>query len=646
MDLAALLAIQELYAIASLALISVGLAIIYGMMRVINLAHGEFLMLGGYAAIVATSHGVSIWIAMLVVAPVVVGLIGVVVERTIIRWLYGRMIDTMLATWGLSLFLVGLTTAVFGNTTVGLSAPLGSFEIGAYRTRAYTLFVIAVAVVVLLGVLDALRFTRFGLIARGTMQNAEMAAALGVNPPRVYAVTFGIGAALSGLAGGVLAPVSGVFPDHRRRLCRQILHHGHRRRRGDRGRHGERVGAVWDDQPDRHLRDHAGFRRRGAPRGRDRSDPPASPRHHGTVLSEGHLSARVLNIVGLAIVAAVGVAFLILTPRLAELDTVLELTVYIIMAILALSLALVWGYGGILCFGQSAFFGLGAYTYAIAMFNIGESTVPLLLSITVPAAFAALLGYFIFYGRISDVYLGVITLTVTLILFNSVNSTAGPQFHIGSAKLGGFNGIPGIPPLNIPGDAGTPIDLEGMFYLSTAALLATYFGLRLLLASRFGRIIVGIRENERRAELLGYDPRAYKLATFTIGAALAGFAGCLFANWGAFVSPTIFGLSQSAQIIIWVIVGGRGTLIGPIIGCVAIQWLSALLGENQPTGGGSWTVLLSNAPLVLGAILIGFVLLVPKGLIPTLGDWGQSLLRARAPKPVTGLRPEPAEETQ
>jgi hypothetical protein len=103
-DLVALLAIQVLYAIASLALISVGLAIIFGMMRVINLAHGEFLMLGGYAAIVATSHGINIWIAMLVVAPVVVGIIGVIVERTIIRFLYGRMIDTMLATWGLSLF--------------------------------------------------------------------------------------------------------------------------------------------------------------------------------------------------------------------------------------------------------------------------------------------------------------------------------------------------------------------------------------------------------------------------------------------------------------------------------------------------------------------------------------------------------------
>jgi ABC-type branched-subunit amino acid transport system permease subunit len=356
------------------------------------------------------------------------------------------------------------------------------------------------------------------------------------------------------------------------------------------------------------------------------------------------VNARALNALGLVLVGVIGIAFMILTPRFAELDAVLELTVYMVMAILALSLGLIWGYGGILCFGQSAFFGLGAYTYAIAMFNIGESTIPVLLAIALPAAFAALLGYFMFYGRISDVYLGVITLTVTLILFNSVNSTAGPEFHIGTARLGGFNGIPGIPPLNIPGDKTAPIDLEGMFYLATGALLVTYFGLRLLLASRFGRIIVGIRENERRAELLGYDPRAYKLATFTIGGAIAGFAGCLFANWGNFVSPTIFGLAQSAQIIIWVLVGGRGTLIGPVVGCIGIQWLSTALGANQPSGGSDWWAkIFANAPLILGLILIGFVLLVPKGLVPTLGDWGSALLRLRFKRAEKRLEPTAAE---
>jgi ABC-type branched-subunit amino acid transport system permease subunit len=340
------------------------------------------------------------------------------------------------------------------------------------------------------------------------------------------------------------------------------------------------------------------------------------------------VNGRALNLLGLAVVGVTGLVFMLLTPHLAELDTVVNLTVYMITAILALSLALIWGYGGILSFGQSAFFGLGAYTYAIAMFNIGESTIPFLLAIILPTGFAALVGYFMFYGRISDLYIGVITLTVTLIMFNSVNSTAGPEFHIGAARLGGFNGIPGIPPLNLPFDSTTVIDLQGMFRLSAAVLLSTYFGLRLLLASRFGRIIVGIRENERRAELLGYDPRAYKLATFTIGGALAGLAGCLFANWGNFVSPTIFGIAQSAQIVIWVLVGGRGTLIGPIVGCVGIQWLSATLGSSEPSSSADvWAKVFGNAPLTLGAVLIAFVLLVPTGLIPTLADIVASVLR-------------------
>lgn len=212
MDLVLVLAIQVLFAMASLALISVGLAVIFGMMRVINLAHGEFLMLGGYSAIVANQHGINLWIAMLVVAPLVVGAIGVVVERTLIRFLYGRMIDTMLATWGLSLFLIGLVTGIFGNTTVGISAPLGGMAIGNYRTSIYSLVVIAITAALLGAIYLVLRFTRFGLFARGTMQNPNMAAALGLSPPRVYAVTFGIGAALSGLAGALIAPISGVFP--------------------------------------------------------------------------------------------------------------------------------------------------------------------------------------------------------------------------------------------------------------------------------------------------------------------------------------------------------------------------------------------------------------------------------------------------
>ena len=306
---------------------------------------------------------------------------------------------------------------------------------------------------------------------------------------------------------------------------------------------------------------------------------------------------------------AVGVLLLIFLPSVIDDFTLIQVTIYLVMSMLAVSLGFIWGFGGILCFGQAAFFGLGAYTYAISVVNIGDSSVPFLLSIVVPALFAALLGYVIFYGRLSDVYMGVITLTVTLILFNLVNSTAGPEWKIGNAPLGGFNGIPAIPPLNWPGNVDDTITPRGMFNLSLGLLILVYAGLRALISSRIGHVIVAIKENEQRAQLLGYDPRAYKLFVFTLGGAIAGLAGCLFANWGSFTSPTIFGLAQSAQIIIWVIVGGLGTLVGPVVGCVLIQWLTTQIGTQQTF----------NSNLVLGAILVLFVLLVPKGLVPGIG---------------------------
>ena len=212
MDYAVVVGIEIVNAAATLFLISIGLAIIFGMMKIINLAHGEFLMLGAYATIVANGAGVNIWIAMLIVAPVVVGIVGILIERLVIRFLYGRMVDTMLATWGLSLLLIGLVTTIFGNSRSGVSSPLGSISVGDYRVSLYTLFIVAVAVVVAVGLWWLLTRTRFGLFARGTMQNADMAAALGISPPRIYAGTFATGAALAGLAGGVLAPVTGVVP--------------------------------------------------------------------------------------------------------------------------------------------------------------------------------------------------------------------------------------------------------------------------------------------------------------------------------------------------------------------------------------------------------------------------------------------------
>lgn len=311
-----------------------------------------------------------------------------------------------------------------------------------------------------------------------------------------------------------------------------------------------------------------------------------------------------------AAIVVIGIIFLFIAPQVFQLFTIINLTTALALAILGLSLALIWGYGGILCFGQTMFFGLGAYAYTIAAINFGGSTWAILVAIAVAAAFAAILGYFVFYGRVSDVYLAVITLTVTLIFYSLIRRTSGPEYKIGNALLGGFNGV-SSPPLNLPWDTSVTLFPEHVFYVAMAALILAYILCAWLIQTHFGRVSIGIRENELRAELLGYDVRLYKLSMFTVGAGIAAVAGVLFANGVGRVTPDMFNLYNSALTIIWVIVGGRGTLIGPIIASILLFYLTSYLGTQA----------VLNNNLVLGLILILFVLLVPKGIVPSITDW-------------------------
>jgi urea transport system permease protein len=285
------------------------------------------------------------------------------------------------------------------------------------------------------------------------------------------------------------------------------------------------------------------------------------------------------------------------------------LTILLIYAMLALSLGLVWGFGGILCFGQAAFYGLGAYTYAVAALNIGESTIPMVLAILLPALLAAVLGALMFYGRISDVYLGVITLVVTLIFFKFLNGAAGEAYKIGAARLGGYNGIPGFQTLNVPGMKDEYITGDALYAVVAVCLVLAWGLCRWLLASRFGRICVAIRENELRAQLLGYDVRLIKTVLFTVGGAIAGLAGAFYASWAEIITPNLFSLAQSAEIIIWVIVGGVGTLVGPILGAMLLALIKIQLGSQQTL----------NNLVVSGTILVLVVLLLPGGVLPAVG---------------------------
>jgi branched-chain amino acid transport system permease protein len=306
-------------------------------------------------------------------------------------------------------------------------------------------------------------------------------------------------------------------------------------------------------------------------------------------------------------------------PSVFEMFGLMQISSFAAMGLAVLGLAFVWGFLGVLSLGHAAFFGLGAYAYAIAVINLGESSYAVAAAIAVPALFSVLLGYFLFFGRVSDVYLGVITLCVTLVLYNFTSATADPAYHIGDALLGGFNGITAVPPLNVPGDAEAMLEVETMFRLCLILLALVYAGLVALRRSSLGRIMVAIRESELRSELLGYDVRLYKMLGFTVSAAVAGLAGALFTAVNGYVGPSAFDLNQASQFLLWVIAGGLGSLAGPVIASFVFQYLSACLGTTGV-----------NTDLVFGAIIMAFVLLKLRERLPAF--WGRAL-RFRKPAP-------------
>ncbi len=194
-----------------LLLSAIGLAVIFGMMGVINLAHGEFMMLGAYITTIAGTNGAPLALAMLLGA-LGVGLFGAVMEIVVVRRLYGRLLDTVAATWAVGLILSQGTLILTGPSMQGISSPFGSFSVGATSYSWYRVALGLVSVALLIGLYLLFMKTKYGLRARATIQNPSIARALGVDTPRMYTITFALGSALAGLAGGLFAPTATIVP--------------------------------------------------------------------------------------------------------------------------------------------------------------------------------------------------------------------------------------------------------------------------------------------------------------------------------------------------------------------------------------------------------------------------------------------------
>ena len=301
--------------------------------------------------------------------------------------------------------------------------------------------------------------------------------------------------------------------------------------------------------------------------------------------------------------------FLFYYPALISEFQASNIAFYLLNIPLALGLCLLWGYCGVLSFGQVAYVGIAGYIYGIIAGNlIGNPWGPLagsLGGLMACAVVSAIFGYFIFYARVQMWIAPILTLVFTLLLETFLGQTAGYQWRVGTVQLGGYNGMTGIPSFQL-GDLvffGYPF-----YYYVLVVVLVCYLGCRMLVSSRHGQVMLAIREDSTRTELLGYDIRARQLAVFVLAAILAGISGLLYVQWGNYITPTQVGLIQASLPVIWVAVGGRDSLLAVMISTYALNWINFSLSSS----GNQYAL------VIIGTLLVLVMLFFPKGIVVTL----------------------------
>lgn len=331
---------------------------------------------------------------------------------------------------------------------------------------------------------------------------------------------------------------------------------------------------------------------------------------------------RRLLLIEVGVVVAIAFILIFLIPNLITGVRLNQLGRFLALAIAALGIDLIWGYTGLLSLGHGVFFALGGYALAMHLqlaplktgtlpefmglygvtelpwfwqpFNsFGLTTIAVIL---VPALFGAVLGYLVFRNRIKGVYFSILTQAATIVFFNFFN---------GQQKL--FNGTNGL--TNFKTLLGADINsaqTQFVFYtLTILFLVATYALCRWLTQGRFGNLLIAIRDDESRVRFTGYNPTGFKVLVFAISAGLAGLAGAMFTLQTGIISPKAMDIAFSIEMVIWVAVGGRASLVGAVIGTLFVNFAKSLLSENFPE---IWL-------FFQGALFLIVVTVLPDGLV-------------------------------
>jgi branched-chain amino acid transport system permease protein len=608
-------ALNGLAAASSLFFVGAGLSLIFGVTRVINIAHGSFYMLGLYLAYTfATKIGgaLGFW-GGIVVAALLVAALGAVIEILLLRRIYqAPELFQLLATFALVLVINDVAQYVWGpEDLLGPRAPglRGSIEILGRNFPSYDLFLIVVGPLVLLLLHLMLARTRFGRLIRAATQDREMVGALGVNQAMLFTIVFMLGSFLAGLGGalqvarepanllldlivigeafvvvvvGGMGSITGAFLAaviiaEVKALCIGL---GVVELAGLRVNFSKLtlvaefivMAAVLIARPYGLL---------GRPQGAVRNPAEAEDPIRPAILS--------LKLAGAAVLAA-----LVLLP-LAQTTSpyALVLGVDVLIAVLfATSLHFIMGPGGMHSFGHAAYFGLGAYGAALSVKFLG-APMPLALVAAPLLALAGALLFGWFSVRLSGVYLAMLTLAFAQIVWSILFQWED--------VTGGSNGILGIWPQ-------APFNSRPAFYLLTLALVTVgVLLLRRMLFAPFGYAMRAGRDSPLRAEAVGIDVKRVHWIGFAIAGLFCGIAGGLFAYAKGTISPEVAWVSRSIDGMVMVLLGGIQTLTGPIVGASVF----AVLQDTIMRQTAFWRGL-------LGLVILLLVLVFPGGIVGAL----------------------------
>jgi branched-chain amino acid transport system permease protein len=599
---------------AFLFLISSGLTLVFGVLNILNFAHGSLYMLGAYFIYALTLHltGPGGFVIALLAAPLGVALVAVAIETGLLRRIYVQEeIYQLLLTYALVLIIDDVAKIVFGPEFKSIPKPgalNGAVTIFGGTVPVYTLVVVALAPAVAFFLWYLLHRTRTGKIVRATSSDREMADALGINMSALFTLVFAFGAMLAGFGGALAGPARTVFPGVGTEViveCFVVVVIG-----GLGNLWGalagslligtlETVGIVVFPEFEMSfiyllmvvvlvIRPWGLF---GRPL-KVKSLAEKNLSVEEQEISPVHFSARPL-------LRAIPLLLLLVAPLAAGRFYQYLLAQILIASLVAVSFNLLLGTTGLLSFGQAAFYGVGAYTVGLLVTKAGFGTFPaLLLSPVAALVVAGVIGFFCV--RLSGVHFAMLTLAFSQLVYAIVYKWYG--------FTGGDNGIQGIPVRPVLGaiDIGSN---QAMYYFVLAVVGLSLEALRRIRSSPFGATLKAIRENGQRASYLGINVKLYQWTAFVVAGAFTGLAGGLYALMEKSISPDIIHWTRSAEPVLMTIIGGIYSFAGPVVGAVVFIVLNSYLV--------AWT---EKWALVLGLILVVMVLLLPGGVVGFLNE--------------------------